>query len=116
MTADCFDFFAARVAHRLPSTRLKSPPPGCCDGARNVRCICLFSGEQLSYSVGSSIYFSTKNREASFGNLEDEAIKKTEAKLKSAHGECRRLIRLQIADARFLLHQYWVALDLEPRR
>eukprot|EP00752_Nemacystus_decipiens_P011029 g9799.t1 len=40
----------------------------------------------LSYSVGSSIYFSTKNREASFGNLEDVAIKKTEAKLKSAHG------------------------------
>lgn len=33
------------------------------------------------------MYFSTKNREASFGNLEDVAIKKSEAKLKSAHGE-----------------------------
>ncbi|CAM9713484.1 unnamed protein product, partial [Pylaiella littoralis] len=40
----------------------------------------------LSYSVGSSLYFSTKNREASFGNLEDVAIRKSEAKLKSVHG------------------------------
>ncbi|CAM9563566.1 unnamed protein product, partial [Hapterophycus canaliculatus] len=39
----------------------------------------------LSYSVGSSLYFSTKKREASFDNLEDVAIKKLEAKLKSAH-------------------------------
>lgn len=53
--------------------------------------------EQLSYSVGSSLYFSTKKREASFDNLEDVAIKKLEAKLKSAHGKdllCRMPARM----------------------
>ncbi|CAM9820514.1 unnamed protein product [Ectocarpus sp. 6 AP-2014] len=43
----------------------------------------------LSYSVGSSLYFSTKNREASFENLEGVALKRSEAKLKSAHGYSR---------------------------
>ena len=42
--------------------------------------------EQLSYSVGSSLYFSANNRDASFENLEGEAIKRTEAKLKPVHG------------------------------
>lgn len=44
--------------------------------------------EQLSYSVGSSLYYSAKQREASFNNLTDEAIKKREAKLKPLHGAC----------------------------
>lgn len=47
----------------------------------------LFAREQLSYSVGSSIYFSANNREASFNNLKEEAIKKREAALKPMHGE-----------------------------
>ena len=46
--------------------------------------------EQLSYSVGSSLYFSAKNREASYDNLEGEAFKRTEAKLKPVHGENHR--------------------------
>lgn len=54
---------------------------------------CCFT-QQLSYSVGSSLYFAANKREASYNNLMDEALKKREAKLKPLHGGSQRKVHI----------------------